>query len=720
MKRRRISAYVKLYFLMMAIFLVIGCGGGGGGGGAAATTYTISGSVSGAILANVTINLSGTSTSSATSGSAGDFSFKSLKNGTYTVTPVLAGYYFNPVSSVVVVSGANVTGANFTAYATGSSTYSLSGTVSGVVGEGVKITLGGTADAGSALVSAMTVSGPALSGTVVTDSSGNYSFSNLPKGNYNVTPSLTGYDFAPSTRSVTISGNSTGNNFTSTVTPEPTYIISGKVGDVIKEGVSIQLTGAATKSTTTDADGNYSFSGLYNGSYTVTPSMDGYTFSPTSTAVTLSGANQTGKNFTATKVPVKYTISGTVTGDILKDVTMTLSGDASGTTTTNDSGNYSFSNIVNGSYTVTPSATGYTFSPTSRAVAVSDGNATADNFVATAKPSVTWKEFMLATSTSSTASWRRRTLKFDSSTGILFTASSCLNSSGSTTCPGSGTLTWTNSAGVISESGSSADSTVHMTITSTGNFIAGTGGSSSSPHLRVAMKVVPGTVYTNADLQSKSFVFHEMVVGSSTMWRHGKGATDALGAITLSSVTDISGTTGTDTSWGTMTVDANGWVTIGGTGFQGFLADDKKTIVGVYTSGTTYRLMILQITARNDYPAGPLPASTWKSSFLAKSTSIPIVGVQAGWIYCTNTVDGSGNMSFGTDWTSSNSQFSSNRPTTAFTGSITLSGEVTMTDSSYNGQASDDWNFLVGTMTLVTDVNLVGTVTIYLLQVSTR
>lgn len=511
-------------------------------------------------------------------------------------------------------------------------------------------------------------------------------------------------------------------------TVAPTYTISGNVSGSILAGVTITLTGTATASTTTGADGSYSFTGLQNGSYNLTPSASGYTFTPAAlTSVTVNGANVTGQNFVAAAVPT-YTVSGSVSGLIDEEVVrITLGGNPSRTVSADSSGNYSFAGVVNGSYTVTPVAAGYTFSPASAQATVSDGNATGVNFTATAKTSVTWKEFVLSTSASSAAGWRRRTLKFsDANPAVLFAAWSCLDSAGSTTCPTAGSLIWTATGGDITESG--ADSSVHMTMTSTKNFIAGTGGPSTAPHLRVALKVVPGTIYTNADLQGRSFVFHEMVVGTSTMWRYGSGSTSGPtdpvpGAVTLSSKTDPSGKTTTpDTSWGTLAVGTDGVVTISGlTTFSGFLADDKKTIVGTYTSGTTYRLMILQITERSDYPAGPLPASAWKSSFLAKSTSIPIVGVQAGWIYCTNMVDAGGNMTFGTDWTSSNTYFQDSRPTTSFTGNITSSGEVTMTESSsYNGQASHDWNFLVGTMTLVTTVNPVGTVTIYLLQVSTR
>jgi len=40
----------------------------------------------------------------------------------------------------------------------------------------------------------------------------------------------------------------------------------------------------------------------------VTPSLSGYTFSPTSLAVTISGANQTGKNFTSTSTGGQVTL----------------------------------------------------------------------------------------------------------------------------------------------------------------------------------------------------------------------------------------------------------------------------------------------------------------------------------------------------------------------------------------------------------------------------
>ena len=113
----------------------------------------------------------------------------------------------------------------------------------------------------------------------------------------------------------------------------------------------------------------YSFTGPVNGSYTVTPVKTGFTFTPSSRAVTVSGANITGTNFVAAVyVEPTYTISGVVSGVVLEGVTMTLSGAGSASTTTNASGNYSFPSLANGSYTVTPSKSGYNFSPASSAV----------------------------------------------------------------------------------------------------------------------------------------------------------------------------------------------------------------------------------------------------------------------------------------------------------------------------------------------------------------
>jgi uncharacterized protein (DUF2141 family) len=90
--------------------------------------------------------------------------------------------------------------------------------------------------------------------------------------------------------------------------------ISGNVSGPTTSGVTIALSGGPTSkpNTTTDASGNYSFTGLAGGTYTVTPSLAGYTFSPSAPQVVTS-ASTTTQNFTETSVLSSFSISGTLT-----------------------------------------------------------------------------------------------------------------------------------------------------------------------------------------------------------------------------------------------------------------------------------------------------------------------------------------------------------------------------------------------------------------------
>jgi hypothetical protein len=83
-------------------------------------------------------------------------------------------------------------------------------------------------------------------------------------------------------------------------TPAGLYTISGSVRG---SAATLTLSGAATASTTTDAAGNYIFSGLANGSYVVTARQLGYVFTPSTASVTVNGAAITRVNFAATAVP---------------------------------------------------------------------------------------------------------------------------------------------------------------------------------------------------------------------------------------------------------------------------------------------------------------------------------------------------------------------------------------------------------------------------------
>jgi len=106
----------------------------------------------------------------------------------------------------------------------------------------------------------------------------------------------------PGTVNVTVAGTSGSlNNSTqiSLTVLAQTWSISGTISGAASSGVTVTLSGTASASTTTDALGNYSFTGLANGGYTVTPSLAGDVFSPSSQPVTVSGGNVPAVNFTA-------------------------------------------------------------------------------------------------------------------------------------------------------------------------------------------------------------------------------------------------------------------------------------------------------------------------------------------------------------------------------------------------------------------------------------
>ncbi len=93
-------------------------------------------------------------------------------------------------------------------------------------------------------------------------------------------------------------------------TPIPTpstYNISGKVSGA---SATLTLSGAASASTKTDGSGNYSFTGLQNGVYIVAASQSGYTFSPSTSTVTISDTSVSGVNFLSTAVvtPIPHSV----------------------------------------------------------------------------------------------------------------------------------------------------------------------------------------------------------------------------------------------------------------------------------------------------------------------------------------------------------------------------------------------------------------------------
>lgn len=313
--------------------------------------YTVSGTITTAAsapIAGVTVSAGG---QTATTAADGTYTVLNLPVGTYTVTPTKAEYTFSPASRSVTVAP-NQTGVNFTGT---QKTYTLRGTIlSGGLG-----------------VAGVTVSAGALSATTAQD--GTYTLTGLPAGSYTVTPSLAERTFTPASLPATVGPSQVGFDFVATVN---TYTLAGTItsGGSGLAGVTVT---AGNKTATTAGDGTYSVTGLVAGTYTATPALSGYVFTPGSRSVTL-GPNRANVDFTATPV---FTISGTVSVDGigLAGVSVTT---GSATATTAANGTYVLSGVAAGTYTVTPTLANYQFAPSSQPVTVGPSQ-TGINFAAT-------------------------------------------------------------------------------------------------------------------------------------------------------------------------------------------------------------------------------------------------------------------------------------------------------------------------------------------------
>jgi hypothetical protein len=173
--------------------------------------------------------------------------------------------------------------------------------------------------------------------------------------------------------------------------PSTARVISGAVSGAVVSGVTVSITGARAASVVTDPSGGYSFGGLGDGNYTVTPSLAGYVFSPAAIAVTVNDADVGGLNMVAqASTEPSHSISGAVSGAVSEGVSITLAGDNTASTTTNPSGGFVFTGLRNGSYTVSASLPGYSFTPPSTSVVLNGADVADVSFVAGASASPTY------------------------------------------------------------------------------------------------------------------------------------------------------------------------------------------------------------------------------------------------------------------------------------------------------------------------------------------
>lgn len=132
--------------------------------------------------------------------------------------------------------------------------------------------------------------------SVLTEFDGSYIFPNLPGGaSFTVSAAKASYSFTPAGQSFTnLNGDKTV-NFKAAASSSAFYTIGGRVtnngGSLV--GVQVKLSGSQTRVATTDSNGNYSFTVPGAGSYTVTPAVLGFNFTPATKTFSGLNANQT-------------------------------------------------------------------------------------------------------------------------------------------------------------------------------------------------------------------------------------------------------------------------------------------------------------------------------------------------------------------------------------------------------------------------------------------
>ena len=333
------------------------------------------------------IHLAGAKVDSMISDTGGYFTFENLKPGTYTLDEVIQtgwgqGYPASPgTHTIILTSGTAVTGKNFANYQVSS----IAGTnFNDINGNGIK-------EAGEPGISGWLIrlSG-AKSGSMLTDSLGNYLFTNLRPGSYTISEETRStwdrtFPASPGTHSFMIEGNSTitGKDFGNFQHGSISGMIfndanangikdSGEVGlsnwriQLSKEGVQVD-------SVLTNSSGNYTFTGVTFGTYIVSEVIQGGWTQSTpeypgthSLSIT-SGSTVTGKNFGNFQ---RATITGTTFKDLngngVKEIgesglsgwriRISKSSIQVDSTLTDGSGNYTFTNLVPGTYVVSETA----------------------------------------------------------------------------------------------------------------------------------------------------------------------------------------------------------------------------------------------------------------------------------------------------------------------------------------------------------------------------
>lgn len=302
--------------------------------------------------------------------SNGNYVISNLVAGSYLVVPEATNLLFSPASQTVTVGISTVSNVNFTVLRL----YKIEG----------RITENGTG------LSGVTITANSYSTT--SDINGYYIFTNLPSGNYTITPYKENYIFTPPSTSIVLNSDITNVNFSASLT---NFTISGVVLEG-NEGISGVKISIGNDVVYTDSFGRFALSNLSTKSYIIIPSKDGYVFTPPVLSVNLTN-NVTNIVFTSKGI---YTIYGTILRNGLPVSGVRVSaGIYSGVT--DNAGNYKIESVSPKTHKIIPFKEGFNFDPPSY-----DINVTRDifslNYIALKSISITGYVFNISPLTGNT------------------------------------------------------------------------------------------------------------------------------------------------------------------------------------------------------------------------------------------------------------------------------------------------------------------------------
>ena len=328
---------------------------------------------SGRPISDVALLVTGSRRASTLTGPEGTYAISLPMGGTYKVTPNRYDITFQPPELSFSNVVANISNVNFVGTQVG--TFRVSGTILDSAGRPSSDVVIRVSDSPQVL----TLSGP----------TGFYTFDHLTAGvSYTLRPSKAGATFEPPTFTTpSLSRDLSGINFVQV--PQDQVRISGMVTDSLGQplpDVIVGLSGAEPALANTGAAGGFAFTVPSGGNYLVAPAREGYTFTPSSLTFSSLTQNQSAANFIGSPART-FTISGVIidsSGAPMLDVSVVMIGSSSGTVPTGPLGNYSFTVLASGTYTIAPSVPGMAFIPPSRTLGNLSSDQTGINFVGSA------------------------------------------------------------------------------------------------------------------------------------------------------------------------------------------------------------------------------------------------------------------------------------------------------------------------------------------------